>query len=325
VAGKPSVSVIIPSYNCARYVCEAVDSVLAQTSPADEIIVVDDGSTDDTRARLEAYRDRTVYIEQPHSGVARARNRGIEDSSGTLIAFLDADDRWLPEKLERQLEHLASHARADLIHTNFLHWNDRTGELTRSARNPQRASGRCYLEFFWYTRVMTSSILLTRRCLDRVGGFDEHIPGRYAEDIDLCLRIARAHELAYLPEPLVLYRRHEGNTTAPGYDAAMAECILYVFEKALADDPAVRSLLGEQQIAEALRAFAFYAGYQRANAGELAAARRDFRAALRYAPRSLYAWSMWGSTFLPAPLRFLLRAAKQHLVARAQRGIRESV
>ena len=99
----PVVSVVIPTYNCGRYIEEAVNSVLSQTYRSLEIIVVDDGSTDDTAGRLEKYTDRIRFVSQKNSGPSRARNVGMELSTGEYIAFLDADDRWLPEKLERQL------------------------------------------------------------------------------------------------------------------------------------------------------------------------------------------------------------------------------
>src|SRR5258708_5856521 len=100
------VSVIIPSYNCGRYVTEAVDSALAQTHPPAEVIVVDDGSTDDTEERLRPYSGRIRYLRKENGGVATARNRGIHEAVGELIAFLDSDDSWHPRKLEIQIEYL---------------------------------------------------------------------------------------------------------------------------------------------------------------------------------------------------------------------------
>src|SRR5208283_2367398 len=100
----PLVSVVIPTYNCGRYICETVESALGQTYSPVEIIVVDDGSTDDTRERLTTYGDRVRYIYQQNTGPAVARNRGVQDAQGDWIAFLDADDLWLPYRLELQVE-----------------------------------------------------------------------------------------------------------------------------------------------------------------------------------------------------------------------------
>src|SRR5262245_23003010 len=101
---KPLISVIIPTYNSARFVIDAVESALAQSYPSLEVIVVDDGSSDDTQERLGPWEGRIKYFYQPNSGPAKARNRGIKEARGDLIAFLDADDQWLPEKLNKQWE-----------------------------------------------------------------------------------------------------------------------------------------------------------------------------------------------------------------------------
>src|SRR3954452_15388536 len=112
----PTVSVVIITYNYGRFIAGALDSVLAQTRPADEIIVVDDGSTDDTAAEGGGYADQGVqYLYQPNAGMSAARNRGIRASRGDLIAFLDSDDRWLPDKLALQLENLATYPDAGLV------------------------------------------------------------------------------------------------------------------------------------------------------------------------------------------------------------------
>src|SRR5438309_4900890 len=99
----PLVSVVVPNYNYGRYVREAVDSVLGQTYPAVEVIVVDDGSSDDSLSVLQSYGSKIKLVVQPNGGVHKARNRGIEESKGEFVAFLDADDVWEPTKLERQV------------------------------------------------------------------------------------------------------------------------------------------------------------------------------------------------------------------------------
>ena len=101
------ISVVIPAYNAEQHIGRAIDSVLAQTRPADEIIVIDDGSTDATAEVIRSFGDRVTLIQQKNAGVSVARNTGIEAATGDWIAFLDADDEWLPEKLKRQAEHLS--------------------------------------------------------------------------------------------------------------------------------------------------------------------------------------------------------------------------
>src|SRR5262245_37852496 len=117
-----NVSVIIPTYNSGPLVVEAVESVLRQTQPATEIIVVDDGSTDDTQERLAAYRDRIRCVRQSNARVAAARNTGLALASGEIVAFLDADDAWHPHKLERQLAVLREHPQIGLLATDLTDW-----------------------------------------------------------------------------------------------------------------------------------------------------------------------------------------------------------
>ena len=124
----PTVSVVIPTYNCSRFVGDAIESVLAQTRVPDQIIVVNDGSTDDTAAVVQQYRDgRIVYIEQANGGIAAARNRGLSIATGDYIGFLDADDRWLPSMLERQLALLERQPDVICTFANFM----RTDEIAK--------------------------------------------------------------------------------------------------------------------------------------------------------------------------------------------------
>jgi glycosyltransferase involved in cell wall biosynthesis len=116
---RPVVSVVIPAFNAARYLGEALDSVFGQTLTDLELVVVDDGSTDETPQVVQGYGSRVRYVRQPNAGVASARNRGVAESSGRYVAFLDADDVWLPGKLERQLEALAARPSARVCHSDF--------------------------------------------------------------------------------------------------------------------------------------------------------------------------------------------------------------
>lgn len=308
---KPLISVIIPSYNNAQYVVAAVQSALAQTYSPVEVIVVDDGSTDDTRARLAAWDGRVRYDYQANGGVSKARNRGIAHARGDLIAFLDADDQWLPEKLNKQWECLAASPDAALVHTDTFQWNDTTGERVRVACHRERFSGSCYTEFFRHNRINTSSVMVTRRCLERTGVFDEAIRGPSAEDMDLWLRIARDHQIAYVNEPLVLYRHHAGMGTLNQH--RMTEDEFYVLDKALTTDPALWTALGRDNVRRQMSELAFSAGYANVDAGNLARGRRYFRCALRYAPASLKARAFWISTFLPPHVRETIRRIKHRL------------
>jgi glycosyltransferase involved in cell wall biosynthesis len=202
-----AVSVVIPTYNCARYVAEAVESVLAQTFADFETIVVNDGSTDNTEQVLEPYRDRILYVAQPNRGLSAARNAGIRASSGRHIAFLDSDDQWYPSKLARQVEVLSAHPDYAAVHTDSSAI-DAAGVLRRRAVNPGRQSknGMVFDEFFANNTcvALISSVLITRECLDAVGLFDERYYG--CQDWDLFLKVSAAYPIWYIAEPLVKYR-----------------------------------------------------------------------------------------------------------------------
>lgn len=196
------VSVVIPTYNSGHLVVEAVESVLRQTCRPDEVIVIDDGSTDDTPERLRPYLDRIQYVPQTNGGVAAARNAGLALATGDLIAFLDADDAWHPHKLERQLAVLSQQPQIDLLATELTSWPGQFAAaetLGRGAVVPVPLA-----EMLTFNPLATSSVVVRREALERVGRFDTDLFG--PEDYDLWLRCAQATQVAILEEPLTGYR-----------------------------------------------------------------------------------------------------------------------
>ena len=199
----PLVSVVIPTFDRASLVVRAVRSVLDQTWRDMEVLVVDDGSTDDTGARLAAIGDpRLTVVAQPNGGVARARNRGMARASGAWIAFLDSDDVWRPEKLSRQMARmLAAPARTGLCHTGIeIVGPDET------VVQPGAAEGRIFEAALLDNplRAPTSSGLVRREVFEAVGGFDPALPA--IEDWDWLQRVTRLYDVAAVPEALVVYR-----------------------------------------------------------------------------------------------------------------------
>jgi len=199
----PRFSVIIPSYNAAPLVVQAVESVLAQTHAAHEILVIDDGSTDDTAACLEPYQDRIRYLHQSNAGVAAARNRGLAEATGDWIAFLDADDVWHPSKLARQARVIAEHPQVGLLATLCYDWP--------AAGHPELPSGSDHKiaivpfeSLVVRNQIVTSSVVARREVIDQVGGFDPRMQG--PEDYDLWLRVAERTPVLLLETPLVGYR-----------------------------------------------------------------------------------------------------------------------
>jgi glycosyltransferase involved in cell wall biosynthesis len=194
-AKGPLVSAIIPTYNRAHIVCDAVESVLAQTYAPVEVIVVDDGSTDETLARLKRFGNRIRVIPQANAGPAAARNRGIADSRGELISFLDSDDVWLPSKTERQvslMERAGESVSCCLCNCTIAYKDgSRSSSFERACAMPD------YPEGLWLnpapvlsTRFMlfNQGVMVRSGVLKRLGCFDDSL--RFAEDYDLPLRLA---------------------------------------------------------------------------------------------------------------------------------------
>ena len=256
---EPSISVVIPTYNSAAFVVSAVESALRQELEPAEIIVVDDGSTDGTAEALGPYRQLIRYITQPNSGPAVARNRGVAAAQSDWIAFLDADDVWMPHKLSRQVECMKANPRAGLIHSAFLHWNNRTGETSDRHQVRRNFNGRCYHLFFFEMGVWPSTTLVRKECINKIGGFDETFRKPGGEDYDFAFRIAEHYELAYIDEPLVLYRQHEHN--ASSQTLHMLEADILVLVKALQRDPELRTMLDDAQFHEHMHDMLSHLGY----------------------------------------------------------------
>lgn len=200
----PLVSVVTASYNMGRYVGLAVDSVLAQDYPALEIIVVDDGSTDDTSAVLSRYRDdpRVKLIFQENAGQTVAKNRGVQAARGEYIAFCDADNLWLPNKLSRQIELFNEHNDIAVVYGD-ISLIDADGQplpTTQAKRYSGKITGRLLIDNF----VTFNTAVVSRKVMTAVGGFDESL--RMGIDYDLWLRISVKHTFHYIAEPLVRYR-----------------------------------------------------------------------------------------------------------------------
>jgi glycosyltransferase involved in cell wall biosynthesis len=203
------VSVIIPSYNAAEYLPHAIDSVIAQTYPNWEIVVVDDGSADNTRQIVEAYKlwlqDRLHYMRQSNQGVATARNAGMRSARGEFIALLDADDVWLPHRLERGVELLDADPEAGLVHARVARVDAGGSVIGQLKVEPKYLSGRIAHNI--YTRrahIICPTVMFRKRCLEAAGWFDETM--RATEDRDLWFRIALHYKIAYIDEILAYYR-----------------------------------------------------------------------------------------------------------------------
>jgi glycosyltransferase involved in cell wall biosynthesis len=209
----PRVSIIIPTYNCAGYLGRAIDSVCAQTYKDYEILVVDDGSTDNTRDVAMQYGRKLRYLYQQNRGVSAARNHAISKASGELLAYLDADDMWYSEKLERQVAFLDAHQECGMLHSEISVINEQDEILhVRFNQMTKRSvpQGHCLQALLKCSHIQTLTVVERRNCFERVGAFDERLA--VAEDyLHWIMIAAEGQAVGYLEEPLAKYRWRTGS------------------------------------------------------------------------------------------------------------------
>ena len=202
------ISVIIPTYNSAKFLSQAIDSAIKQTYQHLEIIVVDDGSTDNTKEIIKRYIPKINYIEQINAGPARARNAGVYHARGQYIAFLDSDDIWLPNKIEMQMKVFSEKPDIALVYGKIVNFNNNTNEDL--AEFPQECySGNIFDHLLREQLIPLPSVLVRKKVLDTVGLFNETL--LTAEDTNLWLRIAKNNIIIGINKVLVRRRRHETN------------------------------------------------------------------------------------------------------------------
>lgn len=271
------ISTIISTYNYARFLPEAIESVLAQTYPHQECIVVDDGSTDATRAVLAAYSGRLRVIRKEHRGISSARNAGIAVAKGEFIAFLDADDWWEPQKLAIQSQFLAQNPDIGAVGCGaalFGRSREKIGESIPARCGDKLADNlRAIAQRKLWLGGSASGAMVRRAVLHDVGVFDEQLMA--AEDWDLWLRISAKHRIHNLPELLTNIRRH--GTGMFRNVRLMEENQWLVYHKAVALWPGVI----DQPIRRRMQALIL------ADAGGEAVTAGNYRLALRYYLRSL--------------------------------------
>jgi glycosyltransferase involved in cell wall biosynthesis len=212
-AETPRVSAVVTTYNYARFLPDALDSVLAQSYRNLEIVVIDDGSTDDTADVARRYAERGVrYVCRPHGGAGRARNAGLEATSAPLVAFLDADDAWLPDRVAAGVAHLTRHPELALAAGHAFACDERlvpTAVVPAATRETGQMLGPLLVD---NVVLNPSSVLVRRAALEAAGGFSE-IP--FGEDWDTWLEIARRFPIGFVGRPLALVRRHSRSVSPP--------------------------------------------------------------------------------------------------------------
>jgi glycosyltransferase involved in cell wall biosynthesis len=232
----PTVSVIIPTYNRARFIREAIESVVEQSFSDLELIVIDDGSTDETAEIVGAFNDKRLnFVRQENRGRSAARNRAIASARGRYIAFLDSDDMYLRDKLAKQVSYMDLHPELGMIYTSAT-CIDGEGKPLDSERYKAWAEGQIYKQvaFFQPVTITLPTVMVRREVLDTVGGFDEAM-NRF-EDTDLWRRIAKHHRIGMLVQPTCILRTHDDNTLQSQDPAKIVEAIEYYIAKIFRDD-----------------------------------------------------------------------------------------
>ncbi len=304
----PLVSVVIPSFNHESYVVEAIDSVLGQTLDDLELIVIDDGSSDDSVDRIRAGLERAAeggppcrLVTRENRGIARTLNEGLALSRGRYFAYLDSDDTWEPTRLERQLAALQQ-AGPDAVACFSDGWIvDAAGHrMGRFGRHFPYRGGDIYRDLF-LSRFMPSSptSLFVREALEAAGSFDER---RAKVDYDVWLRVARLGTVAYVPEPLGSWRHHGGNFSSAHPEQMLRSCLSTV-RAALESDSTLAPLRRQAEGRQRARAaVSYYDGL------DLRRARAEAVLALRLHPWQRGAWRTLALSFLGPSLIARLRA-----------------
>jgi glycosyltransferase involved in cell wall biosynthesis len=228
---SPLVSVIIPTYNRGWIIKEAIESVLAQDFTDFELIVVDDGSTDDTFEILGGFGDALKVLRQSNRGVSAARNRGIETSAGRWIAFLDSDDLWLPQKLSRQVEFFNTHPDALICQTEEQWF--RNGRRVNPKLRHRKFSGMIFERSLELCLVSPSAVMIRKRLFSEVGLFDESLPA--CEDYDQWLRVSCRIPVYLIDTALIIKRGGHGDqlSRAPGLDKYRIQSLCQIIESNL--------------------------------------------------------------------------------------------
>jgi glycosyltransferase involved in cell wall biosynthesis len=303
---EPIITVVIPVYNGEAYLAEAVESVLAQTWPALEVIAVDDGSTDRSAEIIAGWGSQLVAIHQENRGVAAARNAGIQRAGGQFVAFLDQDDWWLPEKIEKQLAVFHADDRIGLVHTGVDHYDQSSGRMTGPLApdaRPELMVGDCLDRLLLGNPVYNSSVAVRASVLREVGLCDTEIRGNTVQDYDLWLRIARRAAFGFVPEPLVVFRVHEGQGTWDRRPMLSEEARL--LERVIAAEGAAARGDLRRRMADLYRRL----GTAHLDAGDRGLARRSFARSLRW-HATAGAAVRWAACLLPAAAIRRLQAAR---------------
>jgi len=314
----PKVSVIIPVYNGQEFIAATLETVFSQTFTDFEVIVVNDGSTDETVAVLQNFREKITLMENSHRGPGSSRNLGLQASSGSLIAFLDADDLWLPQKLDRQVAVANLHPEFGIITTDMSRF-DASGITERSsgALKGTMRSGYVLEEILLDNWIWTSCAMVRRECFEKVGNFDDQSIAIGRDDWNMWVRIAVHYPVFYLNEILVHYRVHARSFSHQDHDKLLAGWLAELDRL----EESVPQLRARHELMEEARFRRCWStGWDSLRALHIRGAQDKLRLALRYSPYDAKTWVALGAAYLPTPILRSLRSISKAAV-RATRSI----
>jgi glycosyltransferase involved in cell wall biosynthesis len=292
----PKVSVIIPTYNMADYLPEAIESVLNQTYKDFEIIVIDDGSTDNTKEIVKKYidpsRDNIRYIYQENKGVSVARNTAIMNARGEFIALLDADDRCYANRLEEEIKAIEKDPGIGLVHADDMAITENGKCIDTQRRNKKYLSGYIFKNLYIRkANISLPTVLVKKECFEKVGLFDENLTRLGCEDREAWLRIAREYRIEYINKVLAYYRR-TGNGMSSNQEK-MKKARYYVIEK----------FFSQGYVSKSLRRIALgrihrELGDELLKASKYQESRKEYLRSLVYWPFSFWPWINFIKTLL---------------------------
>ncbi|MGD7035839.1 glycosyltransferase family 2 protein [Methylotuvimicrobium buryatense] len=309
------ISVVIPAYNSAAFIADAVRSILNQSQPVDEIVIVDDGSTDNTEQTVASLSGPIVYINQPNQGPSTARNTGIDAAKNDWIAFLDADDQWTPQKIERQLNVLQNSPELVLIAGDMAEIDNSNRIITESVLNKHnllskfqalenRPIPNALAELVTKNFIPTGTVLVKKSALIEAGCFNPNI--RFGEDLECWAKIAAKHPIACMPDILMLRRQHGNNATqltAPLLNDLAR--VMTSIRNYAAKDLSLQNIDPDRLVADAYADL----GYWHFSEYDLITARQAFSSSLKEKP-SKRALLYWLACLMPEGIINMLRKIK---------------
>jgi len=303
---------IIAAYNADRWLAETLDSILAQSYKDFEIIVVDDGSTDRTPQVAAGYAAKISYYRKANGGQPSARNQGIRLANSEYVAFVDADDLWLPRKLEKQIRFL-ERFRADWVYCDaYVFDAGKPSDKIQLSRRMAMPSGDILRPLLLSCFVPSPTPVIKKAVFETVGYFDESPFLRIGEDWNMWLRIAAKYPIAYVEEPLAMIRRHQTNMTSKVSPSLALDSKVRIVEAAVARDP---DRLLDLRAAALANLYCGCAEALLGRGGDRKAARSMFRRSLRFNPFKFVAVIGIFLSYWPSPVIGVLRTARRRVLA----------